>query len=91
MSLTGSQKASLDSDFRKDISTCTLIKDEIIKAMSSEEMKNAILNQVKQCIQSELNSIVKPLEEDLASIKSENATLHKDLSDMRKYITTLSC
>ena len=58
--------------------------------MSSEEMKNAILDQVKQCIQSELNSIVKPLEEYLASIKSENATLRKDLSDMRKYITPLS-
>ena len=67
MSLTRSQKASLHSDFRKDISS--LIKNEIIKGMSSEEMKNAILNQVKQCIQSEINSIVKPLEEDLASIK----------------------
>ena len=68
MSLTRSQKASLDSEFRKGI--CSLIKDEIIKATSSEEMKNAILNQVNQCIQSELSSIVKPLEEDLGSIKS---------------------
>ena len=88
MSVTRSHKASLDADFKNDIST--LIKDEIIKAMNSEEMKSAISSQVKQLIKSELNSIVKPLEDDLASIKAENSRLRVELLNIKKQNTTLS-
>ena len=88
MSVTRSHKASLDVDFKNDISI--LIKDEIIKAMNSEEMKSAVSNQVKQLIKSELNSIVKPLEDDLASIKAENSRLRVELLNIKKQNTTLS-
>ncbi|CAB3984075.1 Hypothetical predicted protein [Paramuricea clavata] len=88
MSVTRSHKALLDADFKNDIST--LIKDEIIEVMNSEEMKSAISNQVKQLIKSELNSIVKPLEDDLASIKAENSRLRVELLNIKKQNATLS-
>ncbi|CAB4033748.1 Hypothetical predicted protein [Paramuricea clavata] len=88
MSVMRSHKASLDADFKNNIST--LIKDEIITAMNNEEMKSAISNQVKQLIKSELNSIVKPLEDDLASIKVENSRLCVELLNIKKQNTTLS-
>lgn len=90
MSVTrsSSYKASLDSDFKKELSS--LIKDEIVKAMICDEMKNAISSQVKDLIQNELASIIKPLEEELVSVKIENASLRKDLTGMKNHIKSLS-
>ena len=67
-----------------------LIKDEIVTAMNSDKMRTAISNQPNQLFHDELISTIKPLEEELASVKAENVSLRNKLSDMRKSFTSVS-
>ena len=63
---------------------------EEIKTLIKEEIKNAFANFVKKTLQKELLSIVVPLKEQLDSLKSENAKLCDDLSNMEKEVKRIS-
>ena len=85
---SSSNKKLIDEDFKNELSN--LIKDELISAMNSTEMRKAIASQVKELIQSEVASFIQPLETELAGVKIENEKLRADLSDMKVHVTNLS-
>ena len=85
---SSSNKKLIDEDFKNELSN--LIKDELISAMNSTEMRKAIASQVKELIQSDVASFIQPLETKLAGVKIENEKLRADLFDMKVHVTNLS-
>ena len=85
---SSSNKKLIDEDFKNELSN--LIKDELISAMNSTEMREAIASQVKELIQSEVASFIQPLETELAGVKIKNEKFRADLSDMKDHVTNLS-
>lgn len=78
------EEAIMSTRSRKVSSTDPGDFREEIKTLIKEEIKNAFANFVKKSLQKELLSIVVPLKEQLDSLKSENAKLCDDLSNMEK-------